>query len=64
MNTIIREVKEQEPIELIKWRISRECYLVLELRGIVTQEAIQKLILLLQNMKDCYPIDEVENHPF
>ena len=64
MNKIIREVKEQEPIELLKWRLSRECYAIVELRGVVTQEAIDKLIQLLQLMKDCFPTQEAENLPF
>jgi len=64
MNKVIREVKEQEPIELLKWRLSRECYVILELRGVVTQEAIEKLIQLLQLMKDCFPKEEAEHLPF
>jgi hypothetical protein len=64
MNAIIREVREQEPIELIKWRLSRECYVIVELRDVVTQEAIDRLIQFLELIKDCFPKDEIENHPF
>lgn len=64
MNAIIRQVKEQESIESLRWRLSQECYAVLELRGVVTQEAIDKLIQLLQLMKDCFPSQERENCPF
>jgi hypothetical protein len=37
---------------------------ILELRGGVTQEAIEKLIQLLKLMQDTYELQEAENLPF
>jgi len=64
MNKIIRGIKEQEPISQLRMQISRECYVTLELLGVVTQEAIEKLIQLLKLMQDTYELQEAENLPF
>jgi hypothetical protein len=47
----------------LQFKLSRECSAFICLTGVVTQEAIQKLIALLEISKDTYPrSDELDSN--
>lgn len=48
-------------LEQFTFRISRDCTVFICMSGQPTQEAIDKFVLILQEMKDTFPVEAVSS---
>ncbi|MBD1879072.1 hypothetical protein [Coleofasciculus sp. FACHB-T130] len=47
------------PFEILQWRLSEDCTVRIQFNGSVTQEAIKKLIAILELNTDVYPTKQL-----